>query len=48
MKAIPSNIWKELAEHLSGNHKRLLKLIDRHTALIKKLQERVDALEKNG
>jgi hypothetical protein len=40
------NIWDEFSEHLSGNHKRLLYIIDRHTDIIKKLWKRVDLLEK--
>ena len=36
------NVWKEFAEHLNGSHKRLLKLIDKHTDMINKLSKRID------
>ena len=39
-----ANIWKELVDHLQ-RHKKLLELIDKHTAMIHELQAEVKKLK---
>ena len=39
------NVWKAFTEHLEGSHKNLLRMIDKHTDMIIKLQKKVRKLE---